>query len=241
MQRILFIFACCIVCTVASPARDSGDGKPSADSASSSFASLMPPPGDLKSLLAPPSPHLMSALGINLLISTNGYGLGGFYRHEFSDEYAGIIDLSISETEDDQAESFYDPYTGLETTPGEVNRFLLFPLYAGVEKRLFKDDIVDNFRPYIMGAVGPTMIYSFPSNEDFFTALGQGHSNYTFGGFIGGGAYFGSQRSNVMGVNFRYYFIPYPPGIESFDSGTQITNKTQFGGFYISFTFGTAW
>ncbi|MFI5251202.1 MAG: hypothetical protein ACHQQQ_02115 [Bacteroidota bacterium] len=180
-------------------------------------------------------------IGVNLLISTNGFGLGGFYRHAYSDELAGFLDLSISEAKDDNEVTYFDPYTGLSYTPGKINRFLLFPLMVGVQERLFKDDIMDNFRPYIEGAIGPTAILVFPYNMEYFSALGHGHFQYTGAAFIGLGAYFGGERSNVMGIAMRYYFIPYPNGILSFDNGVQTTNKSQFGGFYITMIFGNSW
>ncbi|HMD14898.1 MAG TPA: hypothetical protein VKI62_09750, partial [Bacteroidota bacterium] len=102
----------------------------------------------------------------------------------------------------------------------------------------FADDILDNFRPYITAAAGPAMIYVFPYNEEYFSALGNGQAKYTAGGYIGFGAYFGLERTNVLGMNIRYYYIPYPGGLQSL---SYVPNKTQFGGFVISLSFGTAW
>lgn len=179
-----------------------------------------------------------NAWGVDLLISTNGFGMGAFYRHEYSDNLSGFLDFSISEAKDDEEREFIDIYTGIKFTPGKVNRFLILPLFAGVQQRLFKDDIVDNFRPYVTAALGPTMIYVFPYNMEYFNALGKGHPEYTVGGYVGMGAFFGSERSNVFGMNIRYYFIPYPGGLESMQ---QTPLKTQFGGFYITMSFGSAW
>jgi hypothetical protein len=60
---------------------------------------------------------------------------------------------------------------------------------------------------------------------------------YTGGGYIGLGAFFGSEKSNIMGVNIRYYFIPYGGGIESLLN----VNKKEFGGFSVSLSFGKGW
>lgn len=188
---------------------------------------------------------MLNSMGIDLLMSTNGFGLGLFYRYEYSDDFAGYIDFSISEAKDDQEVEFIDPYTGITFVPGKVNRFLNLPLMVGVQKRLFKDDILDNFRPFINAAVGPTMIYVFPYNEEYFSALGHGHPTYTFGGYIGAGAYFGSERAALFGLNLRYYWIPYPSGLTSMEqrsySGTTTVTKKEFGGFYLTFSFGSAW
>jgi len=186
-----------------------------------------------------PDPNAFhNSWGINLLVSTNGFGLGSFYRHEYSDDISGFLDFSISEAKDDDEKDYYDYYTGQRFTPGKVSRFLVLPLFVGVEKRLFADEIMDNFRPYVNIAGGPAMIFVFPYNEEYFNALGHGSPKYTFGGYIGLGAFFGSERSNLLGLNVRYYFIPYPGGLESI---TGLPAKKEFGGFFITLNFGSAW
>jgi hypothetical protein len=195
--------------------------------------------------IASKSNTMLNSMGIDLLVSTNGFGLGVFYRHEFSDDFAGYLDFSISEAKDDQEVEFIDPYTGITFVPGKANRFLNLPLMVGVQKRLFKDEILDNFRPFVNAAAGPTMIYAFPYNEEYFSALGHGRPAYTFGGYIGAGAYFGSERAALFGLNLRYYWIPYPGGLTSMEhrsySGTTTVLKKEFGGFYLTFSFGSAW
>jgi hypothetical protein len=178
-------------------------------------------------------PH---ALGLDFLISNGGFGLGTFYRVEYSDEFSAFIDFSISEAKDDDEVTYFD-YYGRSYTIGKVNRFLVMPLFLGAQKRLFKDDILDNFRPYVNAAAGPALIYVFPEREEYFNALGRGHPEYTLGGYVGVGAYFGSEKSNILGLNLRYYFLPYPGGIE----GLEGVLKKQFGGFFITLNFGNAW
>ncbi len=178
-------------------------------------------------------PH---ALGVDLLVSNGGFGLGTFYRQEFTNDLSAFIDLSISEAKDDEEVQYFN-YYGQSFTPGKINRFLVLPLFIGVQQRLFRDDILDNFRPYVNAAAGPTMLYVFPEREEYFTAIGKGRPRYTYGGYLGVGAYFGSETSNLLGLNLRYYFIPYAPGIE----GLERVPKTQFGGFFITVNFGSAW
>ncbi len=176
-----------------------------------------------------------NAWGVDIMVSTNGFGLGTFYRHEYSDELSGFIDFSISEAKDDDEVDFID-YYGNTYSPGKVNRFLVMPLFLGLEKRLFKDDILDNFRPYVNAAAGPAIIYVFPYNQEYFSALGKGQPKYTAGGYVGIGAYFGSEKSNLLGLNLRYYYLPYFSGLESL----QNVEKKQFGGFFITLNFGSS-
>jgi len=180
--------------------------------------------------------------GLDFLISTGGFGLGGFYRQQFSKDVSGSATISISESKDDREVEYYayNPYSNSYTSysPGKVNRFLVIPLMVGVEHRLFSNQILDNFRPYVNAAVGPTLIYATPYSEEFFNALGKGHPYYTVGGYVGLGSFFGSDRSTLFGINVRYYFVPFAGGIESLDQGPP---KKDFGGFFITLNVGSSW
>jgi len=225
------IFAVIVLCSIASLTSAQDLSKQSHDS-TIVFGTIQAPQGQTV------INTMKNSWGVNLLVSTGGFGMGTFYRHEYSDDFAGFIDFSICEASDDNEKNYIDPYTGQTYTPGEVNRFLVLPVFVGIEQRLFADDILDNFRPYVTAAAGPTMIYVFPYNQEYFSALGNGQAKYTAGGYIGFGAYFGSERTNVLGMNIRYYYIPYPGGLQSL---SYVPSKTQFGGFFISLSFGTAW
>jgi len=197
---------------------------------------------------------LLNAWGFDLLISNNGFGAGVFLRHEYTDEIAGFINFAISDVKDEGEVEYYDYWTGQSIIPNKVNRLLYMPLVVGVQYRLFKDDIVDNFRPYLTAGVGPTMIFVAPyarpqtlinpidnstltqyNQIDFFSSLKYGRLKYTVGGYVGAGAYFGMDKGTLSGINIRYYLSPYPGGIEV------MTNKAikNFGGFYITLNFGS--
>lgn len=180
---------------------------------------------------------IKNSWGMDLIFSTNGFGVGGFYGHEFSDALTWKINISISEAKDEREVEIYNPYTGESFVPLKVNRFIAIPLFFAVEYQMFKDEIMDNFRPYITAAIGPTMIFATPYEKEFFSSLKYGRAYYTGGGYLGLGAFFGSERSKVMGVNIRYYIIPYTGGIESMYNVT----KKDFGGFSISLSFGSGW
>jgi hypothetical protein len=192
------------------------------------------------------------AWGGDILVSNNGFGLGVFYRHEFSETLSGIVHFLISDVKDDAEVERYS-YYGESLILGKKNRLLMMPLTFGLQYRLFKDDIADNFRPFISAGLGPTMIFVAPyarmdsvylsgggtvvqqEQVEFFSSLKYGQMRYTIGGYIGAGAYFGIDRSSVSGLNIRYYYVPFPKGIEVMDGG----RATRFGGLYISLLFGT--
>jgi hypothetical protein len=198
--------------------------------------------------------------GLDILLSNDGFGLGTFYRRQFTEEVSGFASFSISESKDEREIDQYDPYTNTSFTPGKLNRFLVLPLMVGIQYRLFRDDITDTFRPYVNAGAGPTMIYSSPfadltpitnsdgttsllvSQVEFFKSIGRGQAHYTAGGFVGVGANFGSEKSSTYGINFRYYFTYLLgdglPSLFDMQTGNIAARKKDFGGFFITLNVG---
>ena len=145
----------------------------------------------------------LNTWGVDVMISTNGFGLGTFYRREFNSDLFGFINFSISEAKDSREIEQYDIY-GNSTVPGKLNRFMVLPLMFGVQYRLFREDIVETFRPYVNAAVGPTLIYMSPfvdlvpqadgsvavNQVEFFKSFSRGTPHYTASAYIGFGANF---------------------------------------------------
>ncbi len=193
--------------------------------------------------------------GVDVLISNDGFGLGGFFRKSFSPDISGVIAFSISESKDSREVERYDPIYQISYVPGKLNRFLVLPLTFSLQYRLFREDIVDSFRPYVNAGFGPAMIYQMPfvdltidtygvtpNQVDFFKAIGRGHPHYTGTAFVGFGANFGGTQSSVFGVNFRYYFTYLfsqgLPSLYNLNSGEVASTKKDFGGFFITLNVG---
>ena len=220
------------------------------------------PRRDSSLVFTPANPNLIqkaayepfrNAWGVDIMLSNNGFGAGAFLRHEFTEELSGFVQLAISDVKDDGEIEYFNQYTGQSYTPGKINRLLLVPLTVGMQYRLFKDEIVDNFRPYVSAGLGPSAIFVAPYSSpqkvtdpvfgtftyyeqiDFFKSLKKGQFKYTLGAYIGAGAYFGLDRGTLTGVSIRYYYVPYQQGIESME-GVRIK---RFGGFYITLNFGS--
>lgn len=196
---------------------------------------------------------MLNAWGFDIMISNNGFGAGVFFRREFSDEFAGFVSFAISDVKDETEVELFDVF-GNSLVPFKKNRLLLFPLVAGIQYRIFKDDIVDNFRPYLSAGIGPSMVfvapyaiqrdpiqisgatfYPPPEQVEFFSSLKYGQARYTIGGYVGLGAYFGMEKGTLSGINIRYYLVPFSRGIEVLEGGF----VKSFGGFYITLNFGS--
>ena len=208
-----------------------------------------------------PVDELRNAWGLDILISNDGFGFGTFYRRQFTRTLSGFATFSISESKDEREVERFDPYNQTSFTPGKLNRFLVLPLIFGIQNRLFEDEITETFRPYVNAGVGPAMIFVAPFVEittnplgapdirqvEFFKSLGKGQSHYTVAGYVGVGANFG-ERSNLFGVNFRYYFTYLLgdglPSLYTYSqaNGVQVASrKKDFGGFFITLNVGMAY
>lgn len=176
-----------------------------------------------------------NALGVDVIFSEGGFGLGGFYRRQLNQSFTFFTDFSISESKDDREMEYID-YWGQTFVPGKKNRIFILPLNLGLQYRLFKDAITDNLRPYINAGVGPSMVVTTPYEREFFSAFGKAHARYTVGGYIGFGANIGIDEKKLLGLNVRYYVIQFfDEGVEGLDNRFQNT----LGGFFLTLNFGT--
>ncbi len=190
--------------------------------------------------LAPPKPPIKfpaNAWGVDVMFSDGGFGLGTFYRRHFSGLITGFADVSMSEAQDPREFTFVD-YFGNTYTAGKVNNAFIIPLNFGVQYRLFENVIYDNLRPYVNIGLGPAIVLTTPykQGQDFFSSFGKAHAIYTAGGYIGFGANFGISKSNLIGINLRYYIV------HLFNNGIEILqgrNETNLGGFFITLNLGT--
>ena len=176
-----------------------------------------------------------NTLGLDIMFSEGGFGLGGFYRRQFSEKITGFTDISISEAKDEREIEYYDYFTNQTYTLGKQNRVFLIPVNFGLQYRLFEDVIYDNLRPYLNAGVGPTMVLTTPYEKEFFNAFGDARLKVTAGGYFGFGANFGLDKSSLVGINVRYYVIRF------FDRGVENLkgkyNKT-LGGFFLTINLG---
>jgi hypothetical protein len=176
--------------------------------------------------------------GADILFSNSGFGIGAFYLRNLSSNLSGFIDLGITGSrqsdEFEQLVNTGDPdYPQDLRVPNKVNRLFTFPLTVGVRYRLLENVLADNLRPYINAGVGPTMIVALPYNYDFFPSIPHASVHFTGGGFVGLGADVGGKKPS-LGINVRYYYIPFKPGLES------IRNEpiTDFGGLFLTLNVG---
>ncbi len=159
----------------------------------------------------PPIEFPKYALGLDLLFSDGGFGLGGFLRRSINTKFSAFADLSFSESKGDREFEYYD-YWGRPIIFGKENRVFVVPLVLGLQYRLFEKYLTDNLRPYVNGGIGPTLIITTPFEEEFFNSFKYAQFHYGVGGYIGFGADFGLSQKNLLGLNIRYSYTSFLSG-----------------------------
>jgi hypothetical protein len=177
-----------------------------------------------------------NSLGLDIMFSEGGIGMGVFYRRQLNQKLTIFGDLSVSEAKDDQEIEFVDPYYPYETiTYGKKNRIFILPLNVGMHYRLFEKSLSDNLRPYINLGFGPTLVITTPYDREFFDAFSKAQPKFAAGGYIGFGGNFGLDSSSLIGLNIRYYFIKlFDEGVESLRG----KYKNELGGIFLTINFG---
>ena len=171
--------------------------------------------------LANEKPHLNfpdNSLGLDIMIGEGGFGIGGFYRYDFSNQITGFADISVYESKSEREIQRYDYWGYPLPIQGKKNRVFLLPLNFGIMYRLFYTDLTDNLRPFINFGIGPTMIITTPAVEEFFNSFRQAKSHLGVGGYIGLGTNIGNNIGSLTGVSIRYYITQVVNGgIEQFE------------------------
>ncbi len=178
--------------------------------------------------------NLEDSYGIDVLFSNSGFGFGTFYQRSFSRTLAGFVNLGFTGSRnrdelDRLVEDPDNPGQYLLRVPGKVNRLYTMPLMVGLRYRLLQQVLVDNVRPYANIGVGPSLVAALPYDESLIPSIGDADLYIRPGGFIGVGVEVGGNRP-ILGVNIRYYYIPFKRGLESI-AGYPIHD---FGGLFLT-------
>lgn len=194
-----------------------------------------------------------SGFGGEVVLTNSGFGLGGYLRGAVTQTTSLAVEAHIVSGKDAREAAFFDIF-GRRSIPEKYNYFLMMPVRAGVQQRLFREQIEDNFRPYVHVSFGPALGWAYPYFEDendngerdegeriygTFGALSRGKPHTGIGGLIAIGAHFGggrATRSLRIGYDFNYFFDPVQllqPDVKE--------AQHYFGTPTISLTFGRLW
>ena len=186
-------------------------------------------PAGAQDRVAPPLPDTTAARygstgALVLVLTEYGFGVGGSVRARLTDDVSFLTELSVGAGRDEREQSFLG-FFGERVTPFKRNYVALIPLHVGLERRLFRASVEDNFRPFVQASVGPTLALQWPYFDDLdgdgrrdateeargpLATVGDAQARVGVGTVLAVGAFFGRGRTTTQAVRFGFEGTYFP-------------------------------
>lgn len=190
--------------------------------------------------------------GLTFQLTEFGLGAGAVYRIGVATATSLVVEASLGAGRDEREQQFFVGLFGETVTPFKRNYALLVPVHVGVERRVFRAAIEDDFRPFVQLTAGPTLGYQWPYFRDAdgdgvrgegeerlgpWRGFGEGSLRTGVGGTVAVGAYFGRERRTVQGLRFGYAASYFFTPIELLEEDPAVEGPTRrfFGTPVVSF------
>lgn len=184
--------------------------------------------------LAPPMPDTSAArfatsATLALTLTEDGLAGGLAGRLRLSNDLSLTAEVSAGAARDTREQRFFVGFFGDTVTPLKRSYAALVPLHVGLERRLFRATVEDNFRPFVALAAGPTLAVQWPYFRDLdgdgvrdssevrlgtTEGLGDAEARLGVGGSLAVGAYFGRGRRAVQGLRLGFTLHYFPVAID---------------------------
>lgn len=192
-----------------------------------------------------------TGIGFEVVVANSGFALGGYYSYAIDSQNSLFAELNIGTEKSEREVKFF----GFNNSfiPDKANYFIRLPIQLGVQRRLWRDQIEDNFRPYLQFTGGPTLGWVYPyfndlnnngnletgeTRYDGLRSLFKGEFRFGVGATIGLGAHFGENSRLTQGVRIAYTFNYFFDEIQLLELDTRVSPIHFFGSPSISITFG---
>ena len=214
-----------------------------------------------------PAVSKSSVTGFLIGVDNSGFKLGGYYRDSLTVANAFIAEFSFGTEKSTREVAFFDRF-GRKSIPGKLNYLITIPVHLGWQRRLFRNAIEDNFRPFLQVALGPTIGWEYPYFEDcnnnglfepevvcsagtgigaeevedrlgVFESLPKGTIRLGAGGSLGIGAFFGRSSHGPRGFRIGYTASYFLEGIQLLEIDIQRKPKHIFGSPTVTFYLGS--
>jgi len=170
-------------------------------------------------------------------LTTTSFVISGSFVRLLTPDWIAFASLAMTSGKDPKEIERFDFFgrsiiTDSETGELKKNSLFLIPITVGAQRRLFREDINSAFRPFIEVGIGPTLGYVYPYTDGFFSG---GYMKLGINGFIGAGAYFGSNPFSLQGLTIRYQVDTFVSSVELLPNRF----RNSFQGISLSLIFGT--
>lgn len=170
-----------------------------------------------------------TSMGLEILVTNSGFGLGAYYNRALNGSLSFMVEASLGAGKDERELKFFR--FGTSYIPNKANYLVMLPVQVGLVQRLFKNNIEDNFRPFLQLTGGPTLGWEYPyfrdnnGNGTYDSDLGErtydpiggifrGELRPGVGATIAFGAHFGISKRMTNGVRMGYTFTYFFEGVQ---------------------------
>ncbi|MEM0964097.1 MAG: hypothetical protein AAGK21_16340 [Bacteroidota bacterium] len=191
------------------------------------LALLLAAPAFAQGRTAAPLPDTTAARygtsgAVVLALTEYGLDAGGAFRARLTDDLSLTAEVSIGAGRDEREQSFSGLF-GERITPFKRNYLLILPFRLGLERRLFRQQVEDNFRPFVQMSGGPTLGLLWPYFDDIdgngqrsegeerlgaFAGLGDADVRLGLGATVAVGAAFGRRSAQSLRFGLRGDYFP---------------------------------
>ncbi len=178
------------------------------------------------------APTHKSERSFTISLATSGLGIGGAYRFTLPAYFHLGFTLEFFIMRDDNELELYDPYSGRYLKLNDLNRLFLIPLNVELKKRLFVNDIEDDFRPHIVLEGGMVFGMNFP-NEAFVDGnVIKPDNEYQFAPSlaIGVGVDFSTKKTYFATLRTQYRYTQFSEPIAGTKDHSAFEIKFEIGG-----------
>ncbi|MEM8556617.1 MAG: hypothetical protein AAGG50_02130 [Bacteroidota bacterium] len=187
-------------------------------------------------------PTYTTGAGLAVRLTNDGFGVGGVLRAGIGEATSLLVELSVNPGKDEREQQFFIGLFGETVVPLKRNYFAMAPLHVGVEHRLFRATIEDNFRPFFQLTGGPTFGYQWPYFDDVnndgirddgedlegaFGAFGRGALRFGVGGTLAVGAYFGLGRRTTQGLRLGYHAAYFFEPVDLLEADPRVADPSK--------------
>ncbi len=165
-------------------------------------------------------------------LATNGLAIGGLYRKALPGYFQAGLSLEFLILRDDKEFETFDPFFGTPIKINDVNQLYMIPLNLELKKRLFAQDIENNFRPHAMLQVGAIYGMNFP-REFTLNGVQQKRDNqfsFTTNIVIGFGADISTKENFFFTIRPQYRITAFTSPIAGSANHNAFEIKFEVGG-----------
>lgn len=158
-------------------------------------------------------PDTTRQVGLGFAMAESGSSLGLFISWPLLTDYHFGTCFDVFLLRDSKQLDYYDYYYGIPYTINKKNNVYLFDLMLTAKKRMFRDDLSDDFRPFLSMGLGPFYGMNYPEVKEITTDSGsykkKNEFSWALGGYLGCGIDFSVKSNSMFSIRAQYRIIPF--------------------------------